>query len=75
MRTTKINEIRGLLRSDPRLQPLIIYFSETWSIVNYRDRPSDFLNADDVKKLIELYPDVRVEHIGRPLEEWELRNL
>ena len=31
MRTKKITEIRDLLRSDPRKQPYLIYYSETYS--------------------------------------------
>ena len=55
MRTKKITEIRDLLRGDPRKQPYLIYYSETYSFVHYKDRPSRTLKADEVKKLIELY--------------------
>jgi len=73
MRTKKITEIRDLLRSDPRKQPYLLYYSETYSFVHYKDRPSETLKADEVKKLIELYPGVEVVNIGRPLDEWEIK--
>lgn len=73
MRTKKITEIRDLLRSDPRKQPYLIYYSETYSFVHYKDRPSEILKADEVKKLLELYPGVEVVDIGRPLSEQDIK--
>lgn len=73
MRAKKITEIRDLLRSDPRKQPYLIYYSETYSFVHYKDRPSEILKADEVKKLLELYPGVEVVDIGRPLSEQDIK--
>lgn len=72
MRAKKIKEIKGLLRSDPGKSPWIIWYSLGYSIVNYRNRESDYLKVDEVKQLIELYPDVEVIDIGRPLDEQDI---
>lgn len=72
MRQKKINEINEMLKGDPRNKPMMIYFSQGKSIVNYHNRSLEIIEIEEAKKLIAMYPDVLVLKIVYEKQDCDL---